>query len=63
MAHTFTLTVNVELQRTQGKFASRDDMIGALIEELEGMDPGSIYGLGADGDSEYEVTSWTVDEA
>ncbi len=63
MSHKFKLTVTVELTRTEGKFASRDEMIEALRDEIEGMDPGEIYGLGADGESTYEITSWEVDEA
>ncbi|MFD5864377.1 hypothetical protein ACFWGP_05460 [Agromyces sp. NPDC127015] len=63
MAHRFTFTVTVEVERTTGKFAARDEMADAIREELEGSDPGGLYGLGADGESEYDVTSWEVDEA
>jgi hypothetical protein len=61
MAHTFTFTVRVELSRESGKFASRDEMAEALRDELEG--PGSVYGIGADGDSTYTVESWDVEDA
>ncbi len=63
MAHTFTFTVTVTLERTQGKFASRDEMAESLLSELEGADPGGVYGIGADGASDYEVTDFTVEEA
>lgn len=63
MAHKFTFTVTVELEREEGKFASREEMADAIREWLEGADEGSIYGLGADGESTYATASWEVDEA
>lgn len=57
----FRLAVDVELERTSGKFASRDELAEALIAELD-VDPGSIYGVGADGESEYDVTGWEVSD-
>lgn len=56
----FTFTVEVEVERVQGKFASRDEIAEQLREAVKGADPGSVDGVGADGDSEYEVTSWEV---
>ena len=58
-----TFTVEVEVERVQGKFASRDEISEQLLEAVEGADPGSVDGVGADGDSEYEVTSWEVSGA
>jgi hypothetical protein len=58
----FTYTVEVEVERVEGKFASRDEVAEQLQEALEGADPGSIDGIGADGTSGYEVQSWSVDE-
>lgn len=63
MSHHFTLTVEVELSRSQGKFASRDEMVEALVSEIEGADPGGLYGIGADSDSDYDVDSFEVQEA
>jgi hypothetical protein len=63
MAHRFTFTVTVELERTQGKFAARDEMAEALISEIENANPGGLYGIGADGNSDYDVTDFTVEEA
>ncbi|MGB3414052.1 MAG: hypothetical protein WBA28_04990 [Microbacteriaceae bacterium] len=63
MAHTIRLTIEVVLERSQGKFASRDEMTEALIDEIEQSDPGTLYGLGADGESEYEIVEWNVEEA
>lgn len=63
MAHTFTFTVTVTLERTAGKFAARDEMAEAILAELEGADPGGVYGIGADGASDYDVVDFTVEEA
>lgn len=63
MSHRFTFLVTVELERSSGKFASRDEMSDQILSEIEGADPGSLSGLGADGDSEYEVSSWEVEES
>lgn len=57
-----TLTVEVEVERVQGKFAARDEIVEALLSELEMANPGSISGVGADGMSEYEVVSFEVEE-
>lgn len=62
MAHTFEFKITVTLERDQGKFASREEMSEALIAELEGADPGGVYGIGADGSSDYSVTDFTVEE-
>lgn len=63
MAHTFTFTVTVELERETGKFATRDEMAEAIIEWLEAADEGTIDGIGADGESTYNTTSWQVEES
>lgn len=57
-----SITVNVDVERLSGKFASKDEIREALIAEIEGMDPGTLGGLGVDGESEYEITSWEVTE-
>jgi len=59
----FILQVRVEVERVSGKFASRDEIEEKLISVLEQADPGSIGGVGADGDSEYEVSIWEVEQA
>lgn len=59
MAHTFTFKITVTLTRTQGKFASREELAEAIQSELEGADPGQIN---AGDDGEYEVESFEVDE-
>lgn len=62
MAHTFEFKITVTLERSTGKFAARDEMAEAIISELEGADPGGVYGIGADGASDYEVTDFQVEE-
>lgn len=62
MAHRFTFTVEVTLERDAGKFMPRDEMAELIMSEIEGADPGSISG-GPDGDSEYSVTDWVISEA
>jgi hypothetical protein len=63
MAHRLTFTVSVELERTEGKFASRDEMAEQIIDALESADPGSVDGIGADGMSSYETVAWEVEES
>jgi hypothetical protein len=58
----FTYTVEVEVERVEGKFASRDEVAEQLQEALDSADPGSIDGIGADSASNYEVQSWDVQE-
>lgn len=55
MAHTFTIEVTVE--RVAGKFAPRDEIADALATAVEDAD---LYGLGADGESEYNVEDVSV---
>lgn len=52
--------IDVEVERVQGKFASKDEIVEAIVGMLEGADEGSVEGIGADGDSEYEIISWEV---
>jgi hypothetical protein len=52
-----SLTVDAEVLRTEGKFASRDELEAQLIEALEEADPGSLEG---DEGGQYEVSDWAV---
>lgn len=63
MAHHFIFKVKVTVERQEGKFASRDEMSEPITEWLENANEGSIDGIGADGDSTYEVTDWEVETA
>ena len=62
MAHRFTIIIEVELERTQGLFAARDEMVEQIIEAIEGADPGTVDGIGSNGDSSYDVVFWEVNE-
>ena len=53
-------TVEAEVERISGKFASKDEIEGEIQQALDEANPGSVSGVGADGDSEYEVNDWTV---
>ena len=52
-----TFTVEVEVERVQGKFASKDELAEQIQAELEGVNPGTL-----DGENEgmYDVTTWEV---
>lgn len=60
MAHRFKFTVEVTLERSEGKFASRDEMIEAIVEWLDQANQDSIQGIGPDSDSSYDVSDWSV---
>ena len=55
-----TFTVEVEVERIQGKFAGKDEIGEMIVEMIEGANEGTVEGVGADGDSEYEIVSWDV---
>jgi hypothetical protein len=59
-SYRFTLTV--ETERESGKFASRDEILDAIREAIEGANPDQLDGLGADGASVYNITDWSLDE-
>lgn len=50
------ITMEVEVERVQGKFASRDAIEENLRAELDGANPGT---LDVD-DSEYEIIDWEI---
>jgi hypothetical protein len=58
----FAFTITIEVDRVQGKFASRDEIEGLLIEAIEDIGATDLTGIGADGNSEYEISdfSWEV---
>jgi len=55
----FTFVIEVDAERTEGKFASREDIGEQIQSELEGADPSEIEG--GDG-GRYEISSWEVSE-
>lgn len=58
----FEFTVSVEAERVSGKFAGKDEVGEKIQEMLDNANEGSVSGVGADGDSEYEITDWAVDD-
>lgn len=57
----FRFEVFVEVERVQGKFASRDEVEDTIREMLEQANEGTVDGVGADGDTEYEINDWSVE--
>lgn len=55
----FTFTVEVEVERDEGKFASREELAEQMVAALEGADESTWYG---DNDGQYSTTDWTVTE-
>lgn len=53
----FVFNVEVEVERSQGKFASKDEIKDQLEQAIADADPGSITG---DAGGEYETTVWEV---
>jgi len=62
MAHSFTFTLVVEVERVSGKFVSRDEIAEHIMEQLEGNEP-DVYGIGPDGDTDYDVVTFDISEA
>ena len=58
----FVFTVEIEVERVQGKFASRDEIGELLDKALTEANPDSIDQIGADSDSEYGIIDWNVAE-
>jgi hypothetical protein len=53
----FVFQVEVEMERTEGKFATREEISNEIVEALEGADIQSFTG---ENDGQYEVTEWAV---
>lgn len=53
------LTVTVEVSHTEGKFVSKDEIADALLEDVQGADPGDVY---VD-ESVYVVDAWEAEVA
>jgi hypothetical protein len=54
----FTFTVNVHIERTEGKFATKDEMEEQLIQALADANPNQLDG---DDGGVYEVTDWDIE--
>lgn len=59
----FEMKVYVEVERLEGKFASRDEIEQAITDALHDANPSQFDGLGADAASSYEVSNWEVEPA
>jgi hypothetical protein len=55
----FTFRVDIEVNRDEGKFASREEISEQLAEALADADPGSVEGNEG---GQYSVSSWEVNE-
>lgn len=59
----FTYTVEVDVERVQGKFTTRDEISEAIITALEQVQSDiDLDSLGPDSNSEYEVTDFSINE-
>ena len=58
-----TLKITADVQRVRGKFASKEEVIQEMISQMESANPYTVTGIGADGESEYEIMEWEVEEA
>jgi hypothetical protein len=58
----FRFLVEAEVERESGKFAGREDVAAELRDALEAADPADVSGVGADGDSVYNVIEWEVSD-
>ena len=56
----FSFIVNASVERTEGKFESRETIENALIEAIDEANPGDIEG---ENGGQYEVADWSVEEA
>lgn len=54
------LTITVELSHVAGLFAGRDELAEVIRDAVQDVD---LSGLGAQGDSEYQVDDVTVEPA
>lgn len=55
----FIFEVEVNVDRVEGKFASRDEIAAQIQQALEDADPGSFDG---DNGGQYESNEWSVNE-
>jgi len=59
----FTVLVEVEVEREEGKFAGRDEVFERLEDAIvEAVDIADLHGLGADGSSTYVVVGTDMRE-
>lgn len=61
MAHTYRFLDEIEVEHVSGKFAPGDEISGQLVT-LGGAEESEVSGIGADGETTYQVNSWSVEE-
>lgn len=58
MTHHIRITVEVDVERITGKFASLQAITEAVVDEIDAALNGqTIYPTNTDSDAEYEITS------
>lgn len=55
----FEFVVLVEVERSEGKFASRDELAEQIQEALDSADPGTLEG---ENGGVYDVQDWSIAE-
>lgn len=55
----FTFIVEIDVEREQGKFATRDELREQLQQALDDANPGELTG---ESEGQYNVASWEVTE-
>jgi hypothetical protein len=55
----FEFTVSAEVERSEGKFASRDELAEQILEAIDNANPGDLTG---DAGGSYSVDTWDVNE-
>jgi hypothetical protein len=55
----FTYLIDIEIEKTEGKFASRDEMDEQIQEALGDANPENLTG---ENDGEYDVIQWDIEE-
>jgi hypothetical protein len=55
----FEFIVSVEVERIEGKFASRDELAEQIQEALDNADPGELEG---EAGGSYQTVTWGVQE-
>ena len=56
----FQFIMDVEVERTSGKFATRDEIEAAITEELDGAL--TMVSIEGENGGQYEVTDWSITE-
>lgn len=54
------VVIDFALSKTEGPFVSKEDLINEMQGAMEQADPGEFGGLGANGNSCWEVSDWQV---